>query len=124
MGWAATWAAVSVESNVVVHPRDLVQHHTYFRNESSHASIPSKGAIRKINTFLKMVGNGQIAGVPISDSRKELCLTFHGKGGCYMDCSHVQGHGQLSSAEVTSLESFIEKGLVKQAAIGSSWSGG
>jgi hypothetical protein len=91
--------------------------HTYQRNEHPHEGLTSNGEqTGKINTFLNLIGEGQVASVPLSDSRKELCLAFHVKGGCYEDCSHVLRQGTLNNCEIACLKIFIEKGLEKQAA--------
>jgi hypothetical protein len=91
--------------------------HSYLRNANARSTLLNKGeALGKINVFLKVVGDGQIAAVPKNEQGKELCLAYHSKGGCYEDCARLQGHGVLSEDEADRLLDFIAKGLEKLAA--------
>jgi hypothetical protein len=90
--------------------------HYYKRNERPDTVLTEKGEqIGKINAFLKIVGDGQLAEAPKTDSGVEMCLAYQTRGGCYKDCGRHAGHVHLNAAEVARLGEFVEKGLAKKA---------
>ena len=80
------------------------------RNPSPDTSLTKLGtAIGRLNVYLKKVGH-KYGTIPNDDKGREMCLSYHLKGGCYEDCARVAGHHPLSRAELQTLGTFMKKG--------------
>jgi hypothetical protein len=75
-------------------------------------------AVGKITTFLKSEGTDiKLATVPHTKAGKEICLSWHLKGGCYDNYQRLKSnsaaYGALKDADVSALSQFIDRGLEK-----------
>ena len=99
-------------------PVAAAEKHYYECNDRPDGSLAKLGAeIGKFNPFLKLIGDGQLADAPKTNSGLEMCLAYQTRGRCYKDCGRHSGHVHQNEGKIARLCELIKKGLAKKAAV-------
>ena len=87
----------------------------YIKNPEMSETLRGLGAkVKKIQTFLEVMGDGKIPQIPKNNKGHEMCLAWYLKDGCYSTCQRKESHTKLAPSEEKRLVEFIKKGLAKQ----------